>query len=90
MTKEEKEKQEIFEATLKIGQILSVKGSMENDPQFELLGHVILVSCKAISTKIGCVFLQHHINEFVDSIMMSEKKLKTTEHLCNEERITQN
>lgn len=90
MSQKQKENQELFNAVMQLAQIISVKGSMENDPQFQLLGHAMTTACKAISTKEGCVLLQHHLNEFVDSIRMANGDLKVIDHLCKEERISQN
>jgi len=90
MSQKQKENQELFNAVVQLAQIISVKGAMDNDTQFQLLGHAITTACKAISSKDGCVLLQHHLNEFVDSIRMSNGDLKVTDHLCNKERITQN
>lgn len=90
MSQKEKENQELFEAAVKLAQILSVKGKMEKNPQLQLLGHAIVTSCKAISTKEGCILLQHHLNAFVDSIRMANGDLKVSDYLCKEERISQN
>lgn len=90
MSQKEKENQELFNAVVQLAQIISVKGAMDNDPQFQLLGHAINTACKAIITKEGCIHLQHHLNAFVDSIRMANGDLKVTDHLCNKERITQN
>lgn len=90
MSQKEKENLELFNAAMQLAQIISIKGAMDNDPQFQLLGHAMTTACKAISTKEGCVLLQHHLNEFVDSIRMANGDLKVIDHLCNKERITQN
>lgn len=90
MSQKQKENQELFNAAMQLAQIISIKGAMENDSQFRLLGHAMTTACKAISTKEGCVLLQHHLNEFVDSIRMANGDLKVIDHLCKEERISQN
>jgi hypothetical protein len=90
MSQKEKENQELFDAAVQLSRIISVKGAMEDDSQFRLLGHAINTACKAIMTKEGCIHLQHHLNAFVDSIRMAKGELEVVDHLCNEEQITQN
>lgn len=90
MSQKEKADQELFNAAVKLAQIISVKGAIDDNAQFKLLGHAINTACKAITTEDGCIYLQHHLNAFVDSIRMAQGELEVVDHLCDEEQITQN
>jgi hypothetical protein len=90
MSDKEKQDQELFETTLKLAHVLSVKGAAEGNPQFAFLGHVISTTCKAITDPDVSFLLQNHINEFVDSVRMLKGKTKPSKHLSKKESFAQN
>jgi hypothetical protein len=73
MSQQQKENQQLFEGAIKLGSIFLAKGSEEEDVQLTLLGHTILTACKAITDKNTAMLLQHHLNEFVDSVHILQK-----------------
>lgn len=73
-----------------LGKSVSKMGEEQESVQLMLLGHSIITACKAVSQKEGCILLQRHLNEFVDSIRMENGNLKAMDYLCKEKEICQN
>jgi GAF domain-containing protein len=79
MSQQQKENQQLFDAAVKLAAIFVAKGSSEEDVQLSLLGHTIMTACKAISNKDTAMLLQHHLNEFVDSVRILQKNTTLVE-----------
>ena len=73
MSQSQKEKQDLFDAAVKLSAVLLAKGASEDDPQLALIRHTIMTACGAINDKGTAMLLQHHLNEFVDSVRILQK-----------------
>lgn len=79
MSQNQKENQQLFDAAVKLSAILLSKGAAEEDGQLSLLGHTIMTACKAINDKDTAMLLQHHLNEFVDSVNLLQENTTAAE-----------
>jgi hypothetical protein len=73
MSLPQNEGQELSNMVIELAALILAKGIEEDDWQISLLGHTIMIACKAINDRDRSMLLQHHLNEFIDSVHIVEK-----------------